>query len=391
MTFPYQSDQEPSGFWARLRQNVPYTNPVVLAGIITILLFLWVVSGVIFNGEDLSPARPISEQSTENEIFKVQIERFFQENHMRQIELQGRTEADKQVNLAAETAGVIASLPLEKGAKVKKGQIICQIEVGARGAQLEEARALQEARAIEYDAAKKLFEKGHTSKSQVAAAKAAYDAARALTKMRDIELGRTRIRAPFDAIIDRLPLKEGDFIPLGGQCAKIIDKNPLLVVAHVSETEVKDLIVGAQATVTLATGETVIGELKYIAESPNKLTRTFQIEVELANPEDKLRDGVSAQLKIESGQLRATKIQQTVMTLGADGNVGVRVVRDGRVKFVPVEIIANATDGAWVTGLAMEEDIIVVGQDYVREGEMVRTQSDNDESGKSLERFSANE
>jgi multidrug efflux system membrane fusion protein len=375
---------------ARLREKLPQNNSVLLAGGITIALFFWVVSGVLFSEKESHDARAITERDALDNAFLVQVETVYQEDHRRIIQLQGRTEADRHVNLAAETAGAIAKLPVEKGARVKKGDIICQIEVGARAAQLEEARALQESRSIEYQAAKKLFEKGHTSKSQVAAAKAAFDAARASTKMREIELGRTRVRAPFDGIVDRLPLEVGDFISAGGLCAKIIDKDPLLVVAHVSETQVQMLESGSSADVVLATGETTTGKLQYIAESPSAMTRTFQVEIEIPNGDDKLRDGVSADVSIFSGLIRATRIPQTVMTLGDDGAVGVRVVKDGKAKFVAVDVIANAAESAWVTGLDDGADLIVVGQDYIRDGETVTIPSGTEEQGKTLERFSAN-
>lgn len=391
MNYPSSSqDPSPRGFLARLREKLPQNNSVLLAGGITIALFFWVVSGVLFSEKESHDARAITERDALDNAFQVQVETVYQEDHRRIIQLQGRTEADRHVNLAAETAGAIAKLPVEKGARVKKGDIICQIEVGARAAQLEEARALQESRSIEYQAAKKLFEKGHTSKSQVAAAKAAFDAARASTKMREIELGRTRVRAPFDGIVDRLPLEVGDFISAGGLCAKIIDKDPLLVVAHVSETQVQMLESGSSADVVLATGETTTGKLQYIAESPSAMTRTFQVEIEIPNGDDKLRDGVSADVSIFSGLIRATRIPQTVMTLGDDGAVGVRIVKDGKAKFVAVDVIANAAESAWVTGLDDGADLIVVGQDYIRDGETVNIPSGTEEQGKTLERFSAN-
>jgi multidrug efflux system membrane fusion protein len=382
-------DPSPRGFLARLREKLPNNNSVVLAGGITIALFFWVVSGVLFSEKESHDSRAITERDARDNAFLVQIETVYQEDHRRIIQLQGRTEADRHVNLAAETAGAIAKLPVEKGARVKKGDIVCQIEVGARAAQLEEARALQEARSIEYQAAQKLYEKGHTSKSQVAAAKAAFDAARASSKMREVELGRTRVRAPFDGIVDRLPLEVGDFIPAGGLCAKILDKDPLLVVAHVSETQVQMLESGSAADVVLATGETTSGKLQYIAESPSAMTRTFQVEIEIPNSDDKLRDGVSAEVSIFSGLIRATRIPQTVMTLGDDGAVGVRVVENGKAKFIAVEVIANAAESAWVTGLDDGADLIVVGQDYIRDGETVTIPSGAEEQGKTLERFSA--
>jgi multidrug efflux system membrane fusion protein len=52
--------------------------------------------------------------------------------------------------------------------------------------------------------------------------------------------------------------------------------------------------------------------------------------------------------------------------------MGVRIVdKDRRVRFVPVKIVADGTDGVWVSGLPHEVTIITVGQEYVTEGQEV--------------------
>lgn len=63
------------------------------------------------------------------------------------VTVRGQTEADRQVELRAETAGQIVSDPIRKGAFVDEGQTLCQIDPGTREANLAEALArLAEAR-----------------------------------------------------------------------------------------------------------------------------------------------------------------------------------------------------------------------------------------------------
>jgi len=66
----------------------------------------------------------------------------------RAVILRGRTEADRQVDLRAETSGQVISPPLRKGSFVEQGRTLCQIDPGTRQSVLAEARArLAEARA----------------------------------------------------------------------------------------------------------------------------------------------------------------------------------------------------------------------------------------------------
>ena len=387
MSFDPNSKDKTS--FEKLIAKLSANKSVLIACIITITLFLWVISGVLFNEKERIIAPAIAEKTGNTDIFQVETQIVNQEEHTRIIELQGRTEADRQVTLSAETTGMISAMPVSKGQRVKKGDLICQIDPGARKAQLDEAIALQAARKIDFEAAKQLFEKGHTSKTQVATANANYDAAVALRKIRQVELERTYIKAPFSGIIDRLPLKVGDLLKTGSVCAKLIDKSPLLMITYAGENDISNIQVNATASVSLATGEDVDGVVRYVAESPSGLTRTYQIEIELPNKDEKLRDGVSARALISASNVQATKISQGIMTLNALGDVGVKVVRENKAKFIPVTIISDNADEAWVMGLNAREELIIAGQDFVSDGEMVRTQDDPNGSGKTLDKFSA--
>lgn len=335
-------------------------------------LTIWLMSGVMSdNAEPTEPAEALINSTTQSKRFKVLVETLDAEAHSNMIKLQARTEADKIVTVAAETMGTIAALPVPKGAFVQEGQIICAIDVGARKAQLDQARATRDARKIEFTAAKQLQEKGHTSKSQLAAARAAYDSAIAGVTAALVEYERTKIKAPFGGILDKQPVEVGNFLSVGQSCGTIIDKDPLLVVAHIAENQVSQVAIGNTGTATLATGETVSGKVRYVAETPNPATRTFRLEMEVANRDLLLRDGISAELILRAGEVAATRIPQSVLTLGDSGRLGVRVVDNGRVAFRPVTVISDDRDGAYVVGLAAREQVIVSGGEFTRDGRIV--------------------
>ena len=356
----------------RRRFRLPVNRSILTAIFAFTALIFWLMSGVMSdNAAPVEPAKALIENAASTSRFKVVVETLSAETHTNNIRLQARTEADKVVTVAAETNGVIAELPVEKGAFVQKGQVICAIDVGARKAQLDQARANRDARKIEFNAAKQLLAKGHTSKSQLAASRAAYDAAIAGVQAALVEYNRANITAPFDGILDKQPVKIGKFLSVGQPCGTVIDKDPLLVVAHVAENQVSSISVGSRGMASLATGETVTGMVRYIAETPNAATRTFRLELEVANKDLLLRDGISAELNLEAGDVLATRIPQSVLTLGDNGKLGVRVVDNGRVAFRQVTVIADDRNGALVTGLSAVEKVIVQGGEYTRDGREV--------------------
>jgi multidrug efflux system membrane fusion protein len=344
-----------------------WTSLVIVLGIVA-----WLMSGILSeNSEPLPMAKPIIDINQTTSRFKVVVQNLEAEPFVNNIKLQARTQADKIVTISAETGGTITSLPVEKGAFVQKGQTICKIDLGARQAQLDQSRALRDARKIEFDAAVKLNKQGYTSKSKLASARAAYDASVAAVKGALVEYNRTQIKAPFGGVLDKRPFEVGHFMNVGEPCGTIIDKDPLLIVAHVAENYIPQVDIGARGTAKLATGETVSGFVRYIAETPDMATRTFRVELEVANKDFKLRDGVSAELQLKTGSVLATRIPQSVLTLGDSGQLSVRVVDGNRVAIRPVRVIADDRGGAVVVGLAASEKVIIRGGEYTRDGREV--------------------
>ena len=369
-----QQQQQPAGDPKRrfTMSKLPGNKSVLLAFLVCVGLFFWLYSGWLATSDDeLTLAKPLNETALPNSRFKVVVQALEARPYLNEIKLQARSEADQLVTIAAETNGTIRALPVAKGAFVQKSQNVCQIDIGARQAHLDEASAMRAARKIEFDAAQKLTQQGHVSKSQLASARAAYDASRAAVKAREVELSRTSIKAPFDGILDRLPVKVGDFISVGQPCGTILDKDPLLVVGHIAENQVNAIRVGALGSARFATGETVSGKIRYIAETPNMTTRTFRVELEVPNKDLALRDGVSAELVLQTGEVLATLVPQGILTLSDRGVLGVRVIDEGRVAFRKIDIVADNQDGVLVIGLRARENVIIAGGEFTRDGRQV--------------------
>jgi membrane fusion protein, multidrug efflux system len=96
------------------------------------------------------------------------------------------------------------------------------------------------------------------------------------------------------------------------------------------------------------------------------------------NPAAKLRSGVSADIMIVPNRMiPAHKISPGILVLEDTGVVGVRVVQHGIARFLPVQVISDGPDGMWIAGLPEKADIIVVGQEFISNGERVKAVFDN--------------
>ncbi|MCV2865860.1 efflux RND transporter periplasmic adaptor subunit [Albidovulum sediminicola] len=283
--------------------------------------------------------------------------------------LRGQTEAARQVEVRAETSGPVVSAPLRRGAMVEAGTLLCEIDAGTRPAALAEAEARLTEAEISANAATKLQAGGYTSETAAAAAAAGLQAAQAGVEAARKEIERTRLTAPFNGLLETDAAETGSLLTTGGLCATIIALDPIKLVGFIPETEVDKVKVGALAGARLVTGHEVRGRVTFLSRAADPETRTFRVEVEVANPDLTIRDGQTVEILVAADGAQAHLIPASALTLDDTGRLGVRTVdATSKATFVPVEVIRDTAQGVYVTGLPETADIIVLGQEYVTDG-----------------------
>jgi len=346
-----------------------YIIAIIIAGIIG----GWLISGQLRDQtEATKPAVSIAEQNEEIKLQRVRTRISKAMPHTADVVLRGRTEALRKVHVKAETMGRIIALPPDKGQQVEQGDLLCQLDPQDRTARLAEAKAQVRARKLELDQAKTLKAKGHRSQTAVASAQANYDSAAAGLRAIQVDLNNTYIRAPFDGVIEDLPNKFGSYLRNGDLCAVLVDEDPFLVTAQLSEREVSVLSEGDSASIQLVDGSIHKGKVRFLAKSADQVTRTFLTEIQIPNPDRNLREGMTANITVAASEQLAHQVTSDILTLSDAGQIGLKVVEpDQTVTFVPVTIIDQRSDGIFVTGLPDETRIITVGQEFVLAGEKV--------------------
>jgi len=289
------------------------------------------------------------------------------------IVLRGRTEAHTRLDVRAETEGLVISDAIRKGAQVKAGDLLCRIAPGSRNADLAEANAkLAEAQAL-HDAASNLSRKGILSTTEAATRLANLEAAKATVAAMALDIGRLDILAPFDGLLETDAAERGALLRVGDSCATVIGLDPIKLIGYAPERDVDKLTLGDTARAELASGAEVAGRISFVSRSADPDTRTFLVEVEVANPDYAIRDGLTAEIQLPIRSAPAHLLPRAALTLDSDGRLGVKIVRNGEVAFVPVAIARDTDAGVWVSGLDGEAEVIVVGQEFVTDGRAVKT------------------
>jgi multidrug efflux system membrane fusion protein len=372
-----------------LPEIVVKNQHVVSAGIL-IAVVLWMVipqsaeesdesnastaSTIVAVPEGVSPGENPSD-------YIVRAARIDQQTYGKKVRVRGRTQAFRHVEVRAEQSGRIVSEPVMRGARVSEGDLLCEIAVDDRASNLLEAQSRLEQAEFEYSASLDLQDRGLQSDVIVAQLKAALQSSKAGVARAELALQRTKIVAPFDGVVETRIVELGDLLNAGTVCASVLDDSPMLLVGLVPEQDIGSLSVGARVASELLTGQRIAGTVNYLARAADNVSRSYRIEVEVDSSFENIRQGITAEILVDSADIQAHLIPSSSLTLDDSGLIGVKTIgATNMVEFNNVEIVGDNTSamnpGVWVTGLSGTVNLITLGQEIVFPGQQVESNFD---------------
>lgn len=349
-----------------------HTRPWLMAAAVAGAVALWLASGGIGEREEHAVSATAVVPPPDAAAMRVQVELQQAEPVTRIISVFGRTAPARVVEIKAETSGRVERIDAARGQQLRKGAVMLQLDLRDRRVRLEQAQASVSQHQTAYEGQLELRTRGYVSETQIAETFAKLEAARAELVRAELDLAYMVIRAPFDGVIQERQVEEGDFVRSGDPVLTFVDNTRLIVTASIAEQDARFVAVNNPALARLVTGEQVNGRIRYLAPVADQSTRTFTVELEVPNADGKLPAGVTAEMQIPAGEMLAHKVSPAILSLAADGRLGVSILdTQNRVVFTPVEIARSEPDGVWVTGLPATASIITVGQGYVSPGQQV--------------------
>ncbi len=348
---------------------------ILIAIVIAVAAGGWIASGQFANGAREEPDEPAAQAEAEaiDRLQSVRIIESTARQRQNRIVVSGRTMPSREVTLRAETAGRLDEVYAIRGDVVTDQQVLARLSIDERTSRLAEAQAVLRQREIEYTAAESLEQKGFRSETSLAEARAQLDGARYAVDQINIDIENTQIRAPFDGVLTEGHVELGDYLGIGDEAGQIIDLDPIIVVGYATELEVANLEVGAMGRARVLSGQDVDGVISFVAPAADPSARTFRFELEVPNPDYRIRAGLTSEIVVATDAGDAHLIPSSILTLADDGTIGIKVLNDDDiVEFVPITIVEDSGAGLWVEGLPDTVDIITVGQDFVIPGQRVR-------------------
>ncbi|NIM12845.1 MAG: efflux RND transporter periplasmic adaptor subunit [Candidatus Aminicenantes bacterium] len=308
------------------------------------------------------------------------------------LEYKGTVFPWKRANIGPETSGRIKIIYKKQGDRVKKGDLLAELDTTTLKLQLKQAEAaLEVAEAAHKDALlnvnrlKKLFQKNAISKMQLEKAELSLETAvtreknaRATKDLVRHHLDNAYMNAPFDGIITSKNSEEGDVINpmmgMGTSVLTLMHLNTVKVVLDVPSEEIEKITVGQPCTVQVTTlpEETFKGEVysKNLAADP--VSKTFKVEVKIENPQLKIKSGIFAEVSIEiSRKENCLIVPLSAVIRGGDIHYVV-LYQEGKAKYKNIKVgeqdqrVVEITDG-----LSLGQLVVVQGNYDLKEGALI--------------------
>jgi len=329
-------------------------------------------------GQDADSARPDGAAGGAR-IVVVQVRELTAEPFAEYVTVTAEVQAERDVTVAAEEGGVIRAVLAEKGTRMAAGQPIARIDDRVLRAQFEQAQAEASLAAETWQRQQRLWEQDRIG-TELSYLQAKYAAERTAAAARALQerLDRMTIRAPIGGVLEERGVEVGSTVAVGSPVARIVDADPVKVVGGVPERYADQVVQGAPATVGFENrSDGVEGRTRFVGSAVDVQSRTFLVEVDVPNPGNALKPGMQARLSVRLRSIdEALLVPRDAVLRSADGYVVYVVVEEaGRsvAQARPVQLGAGSAGQVVVdAGLSAGDRVIVVGQQQVAAGDVVR-------------------
>jgi RND family efflux transporter MFP subunit len=240
------------------------------------------------NNESRTVEVPVVLQTIKTDVFR----HFFQAS--------GTVTPMHEAFISPEISGQIREITVSEGQRVSRGQVLARINTDVISGNIAEVKTqLQLARDV-FERQKRLWEQKIGSEMQFLQAKNNLYALEDRLKTLESQLEMAIVRSPIEGIVEKIHQKKGELAMPGMQMMYVVSLNPLLIKADISESHTAAIKVKEPVQLRFsAYPDTIITTtITRVGNVVNKNNRTFEIEVQVDNPNFLLKPNMVAVVEI---------------------------------------------------------------------------------------------
>ena len=287
------------------------------------------------------------------------------------FETVGSLRSGEAIMLRPEVAGRVQAIHFTDGQQVAAGALLVTLDDALVRADLNEANANLANSKRAYGRAQELAQKQLIAGADLDKARAAMGVDQARAASAATRLSKAQIRAPFGGVLGLRQVSVGDYVEAGKDLVELVRLDPLEIELRAPEVVLSSLAVGQKVLfgVDAFRADRFSATVTAISPIVELGGRSVALRARFDNPDNKLRPGMSARVRIElQSNGRALLVpEQAIVPMGEQKNV--YTVVDGKAKLVPVTIGMRTPGLVEVTtGLKDGDTVIVAGIQKIGDG-----------------------
>lgn len=293
-----------------------------------------------------------------------------------EIEAVGTARANESVDVTSKTSNTVTAIRFEEGDRVRKGEILVELDGAEVRASLAEAEAALAESQNQFKRSRDLFTSKALSESQLDLIEATLKANQARVDVAKARLADTIIRASFDGNVGFRRVSVGSLVSPGTVITTLDDATLIKLDFTVAETYIhalqKNLPVIA-ATAGLP-GREFRGKVTHLDSRVDPVTRSIAVRAELPNPQGELRPGMFMTVRLQ-GEVAPALLVPEGAIVPEQGHTYVFVVENGVAQRREVKLGKRRPgEVEIVDGLKEHERVVTEGTQNLRDGSVVNDQ-----------------
>ena len=324
----------------------------------------------------------------------------------------GTVQSKVGVSVSAKITGILEKLYADQGSRVKKGQLLAELDISELKARAASARAAEERARHDLNRAKAALQKAeanlvlaqsnyrrnlellkpgyisqadfdntkaalkvaesevNSSQSDVEALQAQVAQAESETHAAEAVFAYTRILAPMDGLITVRKAEVGDTVAPGTPIFQMVDYQ-IWAASWIDETKLAQLREGQKASIKLRSGRILQGDVVRLNKEADTVTRELEVDVKFDILPNPLVIGEETEVDIDTGRQTAPVVPLSAI-VERNGSKGVMMVSNGLTSFRPITLGLQDTQRATVLDGLKEGEMVILNPAGIETGKKVR-------------------
>jgi len=290
------------------------------------------------------------------------------------INLPAQIDPYEELWVKAEVPGRVIEVLVKEGQMVKKGQILMKLDDRDYRTRLARIEANYKLAKLNHARTKTLVKKKIAATTKLDEIEAQLEDLTAQRNEATVALSRTSITTPLSSFLNEISAKMGDYIGVGDPVAQILEIDTVKAIIGVPESDVAAIFDLNEADIIIeALGKRrVKGNKIFLSRKPRTLSRLFDLELSVPNPDGRILPGMFARVELVKHVYEDAVALPLYAIITQEDERFVFIEKEGRVEKRRVTLGTLIDWQVHITsGLKAGERVVVVGHRLLDDGQAV--------------------